>query len=191
MKLIDKKFIISNNKSIIVQNEHDIMINLNHPFIVNLEFSFESKHYIVFILEFCSGGELFYHLRKFKRLKESQARFYIMEMCLGLLYLHSKGVIYRDIKPENILLDINGHIRIADFGLSKPKKKLESPSHSFCGSPEYMAPEMLQRNGHNQQVDHYCLGALLYELVVGLPPFYSQNPEEIYHNILTKEVTYP
>lgn len=90
-----------------------------------------------------------------------------------MLYLHSKGIIYRDIKPENILLDIDGHIRIADFGLSKPKRTRDSLAHSFCGSPEYMAPEMLTRKGHNYQVDHYCLGALLHELITGLPPFYS------------------
>ena len=84
-----------------------------------------------------------------------------------MLYLHSLNVVYRDIKPENILIDIEGHVRIADFGLSKP--------NSFCGSPEYMAPEMLLKVGHNVQVDHYCLGALLYELVTGLPPYYSRD----------------
>ena len=90
-----------------------------------------------------------------------------------MLYLHSLNVVYRDIKPENILLDLDGHVRIADFGLSKPNMGEGDYAYSFCGSPEYMAPEMLLKTGHNVQVDHYCLGALLYELVTGLPPYYS------------------
>jgi serum/glucocorticoid-regulated kinase 2 len=92
--------------------------------------------------------------------------------------------LYRDIKPENILIDFDGHIRIADFGLSKPNMKFEDVAFSFCGSPEYMAPEMLLKKGHNLQLDLYCLGALLYELVIGLPPYYSRNTDEIYHRIL-------
>ncbi len=123
-------------------------------------------------------------------MKEDQARFYFSEICLvlyiniyiyiyilfqGMLYLHSLNVVYRDIKPENILIDIDGHVRIADFGLSKPNMGEEDYAYSFCGSPEYMAPEMLLKVGHNVQVDHYCLGALLYELVTGLPPYYSRD----------------
>ena len=108
-----------------------------------------------------------------------------------MLYLHSLDVVYRDIKPENILIDIDGHIRIADFGLSKPNMGREDYAYSFCGSPEYMAPEMLLKTGHNVQVDHYCLGALLYELVTGLPPYYSRVTKEIYVSILNDELTFP
>ena len=107
-----------------------------------------------------------------------------------MLYLHQVGIIYRDIKPENILVDIDGHIRIADFGLSKIQTEDEY-AYSFCGSPEYMAPEMLLKTGHNYQVDHYCLGALLYELVTGLPPFYSRNTQKIYDSILNENITFP
>jgi serine/threonine protein kinase len=98
---------------------------------------------------------------------EDQARFYFIEICLGIDFLHERHIIYRDIKPENILLDIDGHIRIGDFGLSKPDMDENEFAYSFCGSPEYMAPEMLLKVGHSYPVDHYTLGALLYELVTG------------------------
>ncbi|CAD8195624.1 unnamed protein product [Paramecium octaurelia] len=191
MKLIDKEFIIQHKKQGIVQNERDIMTVLDHPFIIKLEYAFESKNFIVFVLEFCSGGELFWQLRQVKRMTEDQARFYFAEICLAMFYLHSLSVVYRDIKPENILIDIDGHIRIADFGLSKPNMTEEDYAYSFCGSPEYMAPEMLLKVGHNVQVDHYCMGALLFELVTGLPPYYSRDTDEIYESILNEELTFP
>ncbi|CAD8070948.1 unnamed protein product [Paramecium sonneborni] len=191
MKLIDKEFILQHKKQGIVQNERDIMTVLDHPFIIKLEYAFESKNFIVFVLEFCSGGELFWQLRQVKRMTEDQARFYFTEICLAMFYLHSLSVVYRDIKPENILIDIDGHIRIADFGLSKPNMTEEDYAYSFCGSPEYMAPEMLLKVGHNVQVDHYCMGALLFELVTGLPPYYSRNTDEIYESILNEELTFP
>jgi serine/threonine protein kinase len=105
--------------------------------------------------------------------------------------LHEKNIIYRDIKPENIFLDHEGNIRIGDFGLSKPNMDVNEFAYSFCGSPEYMAPEMLLKVGHTYTVDYYCLGALLYELVTGLPPYYSQNTDIIYESILSDDLTFP
>ena len=150
-------------------------MSLNHPFLIKLFASFETATQLVFILEFCSGGELFFLLRQIGKMTEDQARFYFVEICLGMQHLHKKKIIYRDIKPENILLDSDGHIRIADFGLSKQGMENKDISYSFCGSPEYMAPEMILRAGHNFQLDLYCLGTLLYEMVTGLPPFYSND----------------
>ena len=121
----------------------------------------------------CPGGELFNHLRKIKRMSEDEARFYFLEILAGLDHIHSLGIVYRDLKPENLLLDADGHVKIADFGLSKPLNSHKDMSYSFCGSPEYMAPEMLCKTGHNYLLDYYCLGALLYELVIGIPPYYS------------------
>ncbi|CAD8070349.1 unnamed protein product [Paramecium primaurelia] len=189
MKLIEKISIISQNKQNIIQNERDLMSNLNHPFIVKIQYAFESRRYLVFVLEYCSGGELFFLLRKVKRMNEEQAFFYFAEICLGMKHLHDKSIIYRDIKPENILIDFDGHVRIADFGLSKQLD--QEIAYSFCGSPEYMAPEMLLKQGHNLQLDLYCLGALLYELITGLPPFYSRNTDEIYQRILNQKLSYP
>lgn len=151
------------------------MVALDNQYITPLHCSFETKHYIVFALEYCAGGELFYHLRKLRRLSEQDAKYYFVEICIGMAYLHQNGIVYRDIKPENILLDLHGHLLLSDFGLSKPGMDPEDFAYSFCGSPEYMAPEMLMKTGHNYLVDCYCLGALLYELVTGLPPYYSHD----------------
>ncbi|CAD8045285.1 unnamed protein product [Paramecium primaurelia] len=191
LKLIDKKFILDNQKEIIVQNERDIMVQMENQFITPLHYAFETKYYIAFVLDYCAGGELFYHLRKLKRLNEQDAKFYFVEICIGMAYLHSQNIVYRDIKPENILLDLHGHLLLSDFGLSKPDMSPDDFAYSFCGSPEYMAPEMLMKTGHNYLVDCYCLGALLYELVTGLPPFYSHNTQEIYNSILTETVEFP
>ena len=175
----------------IIQNERDIMIALNHPFIVKLFASFESSTYLVFVLEYCSGGELFFLLRKVRRMSEEEAFFYFSEICFAMKHLHENNIVYRDIKPENILIDFDGHLRIADFGLSKPNMQPDDVAYSFCGSPEYMAPEMLLKSGHSFQLDLYCLGALLYELVTGLPPFYSRNREEVCKKILNQKLTFP
>ncbi|CAD8051183.1 unnamed protein product [Paramecium sonneborni] len=191
LKLIDKKFIMDNKKEIIVQNERDIMVKMENQYIIPLHYAFESKFYIAFVLEYCAGGELFYHLRKLKKLNEKDAKYYFVEICIGMAYLHSQNIVYRDIKPENILLDLQGHLMLSDFGLSKPDMTSEDFAYSFCGSPEYMAPEMLMKTGHNYLVDCYCLGALLYELISGLPPYYSHNTQEIYNSILTENIQFP
>ena len=142
-------------------------------------------------MDFCAGGEFFCLLKRKKRIREDEARLYFIELCLGIDYLHRRNIIYRDIKPENILLDLDGHLKIADFGLAKPHMEESMLAYSFCGSPEYMAPEMLRKNGHNFCVDLYCLGTFLYELVVGIPPFYSTNTKEMFQCILKKNIIIP
>lgn len=133
---------------------------------------------------------MFYHLQKNGRFPEYLAKFYFVEILLGIEYLHSKDTVYRDLKPENVLIDIDGHVRLADFGLSKIIKRYER-SYSFCGSPEYMCPEILKREGHNYLVDYYTLGVLLYEMLTGLPPYYNSNKNEMSRNILEADLTYP
>ena len=139
----------------------------------------------------CTGGELFYHLTKFKIFSEDLARFYVAEVLLALEYLHDKGIVYRDLKPENVLLDIDGHVRLADFGLCKQLTEPNSLAFSFCGSPEYMSPEMLRRIGHGRTLDFYSLGALLFELLTGLPPFYSPKKEQMFKNVLEEAPVFP
>jgi len=124
-------------------------------------------------MDLCAGGELFYLLHQRGRLDPEAAKFYFAEILLGLEFIHSKGIVYRDLKPENVLIDIDGHAKLADFGLSKVLASHETLTNSFCGSPEYMSPEMLLGTGHGFGVDYYSLGAILYEMLTGLPPFYS------------------
>lgn len=124
-------------------------------------------------------------------MNESQAKFYFAEILLGLEYIHSKGIVYRDLKPENVLLDIDGHLKLADFGLSKILPSIASLTNSFCGSPEYMSPEMLLGYGHGFAVDYYSLGAILFEMLTGLPPFYSLDRNMMYQDICEEELEYP
>lgn len=124
-------------------------------------------------------------------MSEDHARFYFIEILYGLMYLHQQNIIYRDLKPENLLINYDGHVKIADFGLSKFGLHSREVTYSYCGSTEYMPPEMIQRSGHSYGVDFYTLGALLYELVTGLPPFYSRNEEEIKCAIVNEELTFP
>lgn len=125
-------------------------------------------------------------------MNENVAQFYMVEMLLGLEEIHKNGIVYRDFKPENILIDMSGHIKIADFGLAKPEIwSTRDKAYSFCGSPEYMPPEMILKKGHSLAVDFYCLGALLYELVTGLPPFYSRDPDQIFEGTVKKPLTFP
>jgi serum/glucocorticoid-regulated kinase 2 len=154
-------------------------------------YSFESGKYVHFVLEFCPGGELFFHMRNMQRLKEEQALFYFCEILLGLEHLHANGIVYRDLKPENILLDLDGHIVLTDFGLSKKDMKRKSRTYSFCGSPEYISPEMLRNEGHGMSVDFYSLGVLLYEMLTGLPPFYDPEHSSMYRKILHEALTIP
>jgi serum/glucocorticoid-regulated kinase 2 len=125
-------------------------------------------------------------LSKYRRFPEPIAKFYFAEILLGIEYLHANNIMYRDLKPENILIDIDGHVRITDFGLSKDKFTKRTRTFSFCGSPEYMSPEMLSQEFHTRMVDFYSLGAILYEMLTGLPPHYSENRDEMYANIVEK-----
>jgi len=144
------------------------------------------------VLEFCAGGEIFYHMNKVQRFSEKVSKFYFAEILLAIEYLHANNVFYRDLKPENILLDDEGHIKLADFGISRINFSERDRSTSFCGSPEYMSPEMLRASRvHGRCVDFYALGALLYEMLTGLPPHFSENRDEMYKRILNNNVEYP
>ena len=144
----------------------------NHPFVIKLFAAFHSKEYLHFVVDFCSGGELFYLLQNKRLFTEQEAKFYFSEILLGLEFIHDQNVLYRDLKPENIFIDIDGHIKLADFGLSKIQKQGDL-NETYCGSAEYMSPEMLNGDCYSYGIDYYSLGAVLYEMVTGLPPFYS------------------
>jgi len=141
-------------------------------------------------LDYINGGELFFHLKKEGRFPEIRVKFYAAEIVCAMAHLHSLQVVYRDLKPENILIDMEGHICITDFGLSKEIKP-EEGTHTFCGTPEYLAPEVLKGQGHGTAVDWWSLGTLIYEMLTGLPPFYSQNINIMYQKILNGELRFP
>lgn len=191
IKTMNKDFVVGENKIEQIMTEKQILSSISHPFIVNMYWAFQSKTQLHLVLELCPGGELFYHLHNLGRFTEEHAKFYFAEVVLALEYLHSLNIVYRDLKPENILLDIDGHIRITDFGLSKQNISKRDRSYSICGSPEYMAPEMLISGEHGQSVDYYTLGALLYELLVGLPPFYDKNRSRMRWKILNEDLEIP
>lgn len=143
-------------------------------------------------MRFVRGGELFTHLRKARQFSEKRAKFYALTVALALGHLHKQKIIYRDLKPENILMDEDGYICLADFGLAKILEGNEM-AQSFCGTPEYLAPEILNEVGHAFPVDWWALGILTYEMIVGFPPFYtgSSNNNKMYELIKTKAVFFP
>ena len=154
--------------------------------------AFQTADKLFFVLDYCSGGELFFHLGKVGRFPEVRARFYAAQITLALEYVHSLDIIYRDLKPENVLLDNKGNVRLTDFGLSKEGVSDHSTgANSFCGTPEYIAPEVLLRQGHGRAVDWWSTGALLYEMLCGLPPFYSRNREAMFEKIMRADLNFP
>jgi serine/threonine protein kinase len=165
----------------------------DHPFIVTLHYAFQDDHRLFLVMDFCGGGDLLQLLTKLKHFKEVDARFYIAEIAAGMAHLHSKGLIFRDLKPENVVIDLNGHVLLTDFGISKAGVSSDDTkaSKTFCGSPMYLAPEMLLKSGHGQALDWYSMGALFYELVTGLPPYYSQDRTQLFQNILKGKLAMP
>lgn len=144
------------------------------------------------VLDFCGGGELFFHLGNDGKFSESRAKFYAAEILLALEHMHQLGIIYRDLKPENVLLDRQGHVKLADFGLSKEGVTSDAKgANSFCGTPEYLAPEILNRQGHGRAVDWWSLGALLFEMLTGMPPFYCSDKEKLFEKIKHEALDLP
>jgi protein kinase A len=190
LKILRKTEVIKLRQIDHVRHERAILSEVSgHPFITNLLASFSDADFLYLLLDYVPGGELFSYLRKWRRFDEDMARFYAAEIVLVLEYLHEQqgGVAYRDLKPENLLLDEEGHIKLVDFGFAKrlgnnSNEKGDNPveTYTLCGTPEYLAPEVIQNKGHTTAVDWWALGILIYEFLTGYPPFWHQNPIEIY-----------
>ena len=162
------------------------------PYITPLRWAFHTKSRCYMVFDYCSGGELYFHIGQRGKIPEVLARFYAAEIDLALAHLHELGIVYRDLKPENLMLDGEGHIYLVDFGLSK--ENVPSPtagSKTFCGTTEYLAPEILKYEEHGTSVDYWSFGMLFYEMLTGLPPFYSYNQEEVVKGILEGDLDYP
>jgi len=191
MKMLRKENVLKRNQVEHTKTERNVLEAVTHPFIVTLHYAFQTPKKLYFVLEYCPGGELFFHLSRAGRFSEARCRFYSSEILLAIEYLHRLNIIYRDLKPENILLDADGHAKVTDFGLSKEGIQDNFSAKSMCGTPEYLAPEILNKCGHGKAVDWYSLGALMYEMLTGLPPFYTRDREKLFERIRRGELSYP
>ncbi|CAH0604631.1 unnamed protein product [Chrysodeixis includens] len=192
MKVLKKASIVRNQKDTAhTKAERNILEAVKHPFIVELVYAFQTGGKLYLILEYLSGGELFMHLEREGIFLEDTACFYLSEIILALEHLHSLGIIYRDLKPENVLLDAQGHVKLTDFGLCKEHIQEGIVTHTFCGTIEYMAPEILTRSGHGKAVDWWSLGALMYDMLIGQPPFTGDNRTKTIEKILKGKLMLP
>ncbi|XP_072546244.1 ribosomal protein S6 kinase alpha-1 isoform X5 [Salminus brasiliensis] len=171
--------------------ERNILADVNHPFVVKLHYAFQTEGKLYLILDFLRGGDLFTRLSKEVMFTEEDVKFYLAELALGLDHLHSLGIIYRDLKPENILLDEEGHIKLTDFGLCKEAIDHEKKAYSFCGTVEYMAPEVVNRQGHIHSADWWSFGVLMFEMLTGSLPFQGKDRKETMNLILKARLGMP
>jgi serum/glucocorticoid-regulated kinase 2 len=191
LKSLRKEQIIGKDQVAHTRTERYILEKSRSPFLVSLEYAFQTPEKIFFVMQFLRGSEMIYHLKKAKRFDENKTRFYAAEIVLASEYLHSLEVVYRDLKPEIILLDDDGHICLTDFGMAKILEPGQL-TKSFVGTPEYLAPEIMEGKGHGKTVDWWSLGILIYEMMLGLPPFYTrdQNQHVVFKLLKEKEVTF-
>ncbi|GMI42397.1 hypothetical protein TeGR_g10967 [Tetraparma gracilis] len=192
MKVLRKSHLVKRKQIERTKTERRVLSLVNHPFIMALHYAFQSGEKLYLVLDYCPGGELFFHLSRYRRFPERVARFYAAELLLALGHLHSHGIIYRDLKPENVLLDAEGHVKLGDFGLAKDG--ITSPTqgaHSMCGTPEYMAPEVLTQKGHGFTVDWWGLGMLVFEMFTGLPPWYTTDKTKLFKRLKSAVLVVP
>ncbi|KAM4711368.1 cAMP-dependent protein kinase catalytic subunit PRKX [Anableps anableps] len=171
-----------------VHNEKEVLTEISHPFLIRLFWTHHDERFLYMLMDYVPGGELFSYLRSRGRFSNATGLFYTSEIVCAIEYLHSKEIVYRDLKPENILLDSEGHIRLTDFGFAK---KLSDRTWTLCGTPEYLAPEVIQSKGHGRAVDWWALGILVFEMLAGYPPFFDDNPFGIYQKILSGKLEFP
>lgn len=210
MKVLSKKEIVAKKEVAHTIGERKILqCSLDSPFLVGLKFSFQTDSDLYLITDFKSGGELFWHLQRETRFPEERAKFYIAELILALEHLHKYNIVYRcvfpprsffkylyvqnsDLKPENILLDATGHVALCDFGLSKADLHPNELTTTFCGTTEYLAPEiLLDEHGYSKIVDFWSLGVLLFEMCCGWSPFYAEDTQQMYKNICFGKIRFP
>lgn len=191
MKILRKDVIIAKDEVAHTVTESRVLQNTRHPFLTALKYAFQTSDRLCFVMEYANGGELFFHLSRERVFTEERARFYGAEIVSALEYLHSRNVVYRDIKLENLMLDKDGHVKITDFGLCKEGITDGATMRTFCGTPEYLAPEVLEDNDYGRAVDWWGLGVVMYEMMCGRLPFYNQDHERLFELILMEEIRFP
>lgn len=188
IKSIQKSRIQTDSAYSFIKSEKDMLSCVNSPFSVKFFESFQDKSNVYFVQEYLPGGELFSLISSKKRLEVSQAKLITAEIVMFFVHLHKFGVVYRDLKPENIMISATGHVKVVDFGFAA---RIEECSNTFCGTLEYLAPEMIAREGHGFEVDWWTLGILLFEMLTGRSPFRSKLPQVTFEKILKTSPEFP
>jgi serine/threonine protein kinase len=186
MKEMSKLRVVKKNSVHSVMNERSLLCILKHPFLVNMQYAFQDNQNLYLVMDLMSGGDLRYHLGKRKVITESQTKFIISCILMGLEYLHINGVIHRDIKPENLVFDNKGYLRITDFGIAQKLRKENSKDTS--GTPGYMSPEVITGKSHSIETDYFALGVIAYECMMGRRPYIGRTRKEIREQILIRQI---
>ncbi|KAK7104967.1 RAC-beta serine/threonine-protein kinase A-like isoform X4 [Littorina saxatilis] len=191
IKILKKAVIIAKEEVAHTLTENRVLQTTKHPFLTQLKYSFQTPDRLCFVMEYVNGGELFFHLSRERVFTEERTRFYGAEIISALGYLHENNIVYRDLKLENLLLDKDGHIKIADFGLCKEEMFFGASTSTFCGTPEYLAPEVLEDNDYGRAVDWWGTGVVMYEMMCGRLPFYNRDHDVLFELILLQNVKFP
>jgi len=194
MKVLNKKNILYGGEVQHTIAERNILMKIRHPFLMRLHYAFQTTEKLALVMDFVNGGDLFYHLQlqPARKFDNDRVCFYAAEIALGIEHLHEMGILYRDLKPENVLIDADGHIRLTDFGLSKEGfYKTNDRTSTFCGTPEYLAPEILAGGDYNNAVDWWAFGAIIYEMLTGWAPFYTKDVQKMYKLKITARIGVP
>ncbi|KAJ3220595.1 camp-dependent protein kinase catalytic subunit [Chytriomyces hyalinus] len=189
LKALRKSDVIKLHQVEHILNEKKILAMLDMPFLVGMQAAFQDAGHLYLVLEYVQGGELFTFLRRCGRFENNMARFYGAEVTVAFEYLHARHIAYRDLKPENLLIDAKGHIKITDFGFAKQIK--EDQTWTLCGTPEYLAPEIIKAKGYGKSVDWWALGILIYEMIAGFPPFSDDDNIKLFEKIIACKLRFP
>jgi len=190
MKVLKKSHLLKKKAISCTMTERDILTKVRHPLIIKLYCTFQTAERVGFVMEYINGGQLFYHMRKESLFTEDLARFYAAEIIVALEHLHKSNIIHRDLKPENILITSQGHICLTDFGLAKEEVESDEGASTFCGTLEYMSPEMIKGVKYGKPADFWSVGILIYDMLWGQPPFHSKNRKKLQDQILNKKNKY-